>query len=149
ARSSAVSTDLPASSFGRSSGVVVVFVHVPCRSGSPHAVRSALCLPVAAARPGAWRAAMSARDASITASTVKTVMSPSRVRRICNDLQLHENSYEHPRRHYSSGRARPHRMLPGACTLVDAVTHGPQNVPCAHEPTCVYQKITVKQLAPA
>ena len=43
ARSSAVSVSRPASSSGRSMGVVVVFVQAPCRSGSPHGVRNAFC----------------------------------------------------------------------------------------------------------
>ena len=42
----------PSRSAGRSSGVVVVFVQRPCRSGSPHAVRGAADSPAPPA--GAW-----------------------------------------------------------------------------------------------
>ena len=48
ARSSAVSVSRPASSSGRSMGVVVVFVQAPCRSGSPHGVRNVSCACAAA-----------------------------------------------------------------------------------------------------
>jgi len=39
ATSASVKRALPASSGGRSNGVAVLFVHTPCRSGSPHGVR--------------------------------------------------------------------------------------------------------------
>src|SRR2546422_5546294 len=42
ASSSSVRTCFPSSSFGRSSGVAVALVQVPCRSGWPHGVRGAL-----------------------------------------------------------------------------------------------------------
>src|SRR5213594_1729097 len=52
ATSASVRRSLPANSGGRSNGVAVLFVHIPCRSGSPHGVRvtreSRVAVPCAA-----------------------------------------------------------------------------------------------------
>ena len=64
ARSSSVSTSWSAKSSGRSNGVVVVFVQIPWRSGSPHGVR------------GAWPAT----STGISTTTAATANNATRIR---------------------------------------------------------------------
>src|SRR5438552_11201696 len=78
-----VRNGLSARPFGRSNGVIVSLVQVPCRSGSPHAVRGAL--QSAAARLAA------ARTRSITERIAHTPSSGT----FASVLDFHERDAVH------------------------------------------------------
>ena len=66
--SAALNSSVPPFSAGRSSGVMVAYDHLPCRSGSPHAVRGGVHVFLAA---GVWPAIKAAVSARVATTTVR------------------------------------------------------------------------------
>ena len=101
AHSSSVKNSFPSRSAGRSIGVVVEFVHIPCRSGAPHGVRSPLSVPAVWVWP--------TTSAGTSNTTVMTVNNAKRRPFICTSPFAHRWAfmYTHDRRRRTHVQTHP------------------------------------------